>query len=95
MVPEVQESKEKKEEVEEEKESQEVNEIDEAELKKLLVIKKDEDIAIDAIPLATKLPKMNIKFKGGLLGLKRLHGFLEVTTAQHKVTAVSSKIKTA
>ncbi|GJV23286.1 putative ribonuclease H-like domain-containing protein [Tanacetum coccineum] len=29
---------------------------DEAELKKLLVIKKDEDIAIDAIPLATKLP---------------------------------------
>ncbi|GJT56758.1 hypothetical protein Tco_0991812 [Tanacetum coccineum] len=25
---------------------------------------------------------MNIKFRGGLLGLKRLHGFLEVTTAQ-------------
>ncbi|GJW16592.1 hypothetical protein Tco_0024028 [Tanacetum coccineum] len=36
--------------VKEEKESEEV------ELKKLLVIKKDEDIAIDAIPLATKLP---------------------------------------
>ncbi|GJX12349.1 hypothetical protein Tco_0204107 [Tanacetum coccineum] len=32
----------------------EVDEVDEAELKKLLVIKKDEDIAIDAIPLATK-----------------------------------------
>ncbi|GJX91463.1 hypothetical protein Tco_0344789 [Tanacetum coccineum] len=148
----------------EEKESEEV---DEVELKKLLVIKKDEDIAIDAIPLATKLPviidyklhkegvedleavwrivkakygdtrpenefervlygdlkvmfepdiksdiwrmlqgyrvaiwklidssrvyfvrrnlkiqKMNIKFRGGLLGLKRLHGFLEVTAAQ-------------
>ncbi|GJR57242.1 hypothetical protein Tco_1499404 [Tanacetum coccineum] len=31
-------------------------EVDEAELKKLLVIKKDEDIAIDTIPLATKLP---------------------------------------
>ncbi|GJZ29244.1 hypothetical protein Tco_0573891, partial [Tanacetum coccineum] len=31
-------------------------EVDKAELKKLLVIKKDEDIAIDAIPLATKLP---------------------------------------
>ncbi|GJX11818.1 hypothetical protein Tco_0201677 [Tanacetum coccineum] len=49
----------KKQRVEEEKESEEVdeiNEIDEAELKKLLVIKKDEDIAIDAIPLATKLP---------------------------------------
>ncbi|GJR67450.1 putative ribonuclease H-like domain-containing protein [Tanacetum coccineum] len=25
---------------------------------------------------------MNIKFRGGLLGLKRLHGFLKVTTAQ-------------
>ncbi|GKF69695.1 hypothetical protein Tco_0202752, partial [Tanacetum coccineum] len=37
-----------KQKVEEEKESEEV---DEAELKKLLVIKKDEDIAIDAIPL--------------------------------------------
>ncbi|GJT51273.1 hypothetical protein Tco_0977430 [Tanacetum coccineum] len=43
----------KKQRMEEEKESEEV---DEAELKKLLVIKKDEDIAIDAIPLATKLP---------------------------------------
>ncbi|GJU34436.1 hypothetical protein Tco_1182790 [Tanacetum coccineum] len=43
----------KKQKVEEEKESKEV---DEAELKKLLVIKKDEDIAIDAIPPATKLP---------------------------------------
>ncbi|GJY16846.1 hypothetical protein Tco_0387268, partial [Tanacetum coccineum] len=63
MGSEVQESKEKKEEesskkqkVEEEKESEEVDEIDEAKLKKLLVIKRDEDIAIDAIPLATKLP---------------------------------------
>ncbi|GJW57830.1 hypothetical protein Tco_0104561 [Tanacetum coccineum] len=45
----------KKQKVEEEKESEEVDEVDEAELKKLLVIKKDEDIAIDAIPLATKL----------------------------------------
>ncbi|GJU92124.1 uncharacterized mitochondrial protein-like protein [Tanacetum coccineum] len=43
----------KKQKVEEEKESEEV---DEVELKKLLVIKKDEDIAIKAIPLATKLP---------------------------------------
>ncbi|GJS46364.1 hypothetical protein Tco_0385510 [Tanacetum coccineum] len=45
----------KKQKVEEEKESEEVEEDDEVELKKLLVIKKDEDIAIDAIPLATKL----------------------------------------
>ncbi|GJZ83719.1 reverse transcriptase domain-containing protein [Tanacetum coccineum] len=37
-------------------EGQESEEVDEVELKKLLVIKKDEDIAIDAIPLATKLP---------------------------------------
>ncbi|GKG20584.1 hypothetical protein Tco_0380385, partial [Tanacetum coccineum] len=51
MGSEVQESKEKKEEGREE-----VDEVDEAELNKLLVIKKDEDIAIDAMPLATKLP---------------------------------------
>ncbi|GJS98476.1 hypothetical protein Tco_0819646 [Tanacetum coccineum] len=50
MGSEVQESKEKKVEV------KEVEEDDEAELKKHLVIKKDEDIAIDAIPLATKPP---------------------------------------
>ncbi|GJV02996.1 nucleic acid-binding, OB-fold protein [Tanacetum coccineum] len=162
----------KKQRMEEEKESDEVDEVsedDEGELMKHLVIKKDEDIAIDVIPLTTKLPviidyklhkegidkedlevlwkivkieygdirpedefkrvlwgdlkvmfepdmrsdvwrmlqgyrvivwklidssgvhfvrrnlkiqKMNIKFRGGLLGLKRLHGFLEVTTAQ-------------
>ncbi|GJU64957.1 hypothetical protein Tco_1246792 [Tanacetum coccineum] len=191
MSSEVHENKEKKEEGREEtakeKESEEVEEDDEVKLKKLLVIKKDEDIAIDAIPLATKLPvlidyklhkegmlihyefigadgsskryssmirmiqgidredlealwrivkakygdtmpedefervlygdlrvmfepdiksdvwrmlqgyrvttwklidssgvyfMMNIKFRGGLLGLKRLHGFLEVTAAQ-------------
>ncbi|GJV20971.1 reverse transcriptase domain-containing protein [Tanacetum coccineum] len=46
----------KKQKVEEEQESEEVDEDDEVELKKLLVIKKDKDIAIDAIPLATKLP---------------------------------------
>ncbi|GKC91071.1 hypothetical protein Tco_1151720, partial [Tanacetum coccineum] len=28
-----------------------------------------------------KIQKMKIKFRGGLLGLKRLQGFLEVTTA--------------
>ncbi|GKB74721.1 hypothetical protein Tco_0936133, partial [Tanacetum coccineum] len=29
-----------------------------------------------------KIQKINIKFRGGLLELKRLHGFLEVTAAQ-------------
>ncbi|GJY22355.1 hypothetical protein Tco_0394921 [Tanacetum coccineum] len=43
----------KKQRMEEDKESDEVSE---DELIKHLVIKKDEDIAIDAIPLATKLP---------------------------------------
>ncbi|GJT34101.1 hypothetical protein Tco_0924520 [Tanacetum coccineum] len=46
----------KKQKLEEEQESEEVDEDNEVELKKLLVTKKDEDIAIDAIPLATKLP---------------------------------------
>ncbi|GKB38918.1 putative ribonuclease H-like domain-containing protein [Tanacetum coccineum] len=49
----------KKQRLEEDKESDEVDEVeedDEAELKKHLVIKKDEDIAIDAIPLAIKPP---------------------------------------
>ncbi|GJZ09358.1 hypothetical protein Tco_0543641 [Tanacetum coccineum] len=31
---------------------------------------------------STSLEMMNIKFRGGLLGLKRLHRFLEVTVAQ-------------
>ncbi|GJR77445.1 hypothetical protein Tco_0089810 [Tanacetum coccineum] len=102
-VKEQQEESSKKQKVEEEKESKEVEEDDEVELKNILVVKKDDDIAIDAIPLATKLPMIikyklhkegillkkkledseeTIKFRGGLLGLKRLHGFLEVTTAQ-------------
>ncbi|GKE63388.1 hypothetical protein Tco_1513755 [Tanacetum coccineum] len=49
----------KKQRMEEDKESDEVEEVsedDDGELMKHLVIKKDEDIAIDAIPLATKLP---------------------------------------
>ncbi|GJZ91693.1 hypothetical protein Tco_0663620, partial [Tanacetum coccineum] len=55
----------KKQRMEEDKESNEVEEVeedDEAELNKHLVIKKDEDITIDAIPLATKLP-MIIDYK--------------------------------
>ncbi|GJZ82345.1 hypothetical protein Tco_0647518 [Tanacetum coccineum] len=49
----------KKQKIEEDKESdeaEEVSEDDEGELLKHLVIKKDEEIAIDAIPLTTKLP---------------------------------------
>ncbi|GKB88232.1 hypothetical protein Tco_0960504 [Tanacetum coccineum] len=49
----------KKQRMKEDKESDEVEEgskDDEGELMKHLVIKKDEDITIDAIPLATKLP---------------------------------------
>ncbi|GJS52174.1 hypothetical protein Tco_0625536 [Tanacetum coccineum] len=45
--------------MEEDKETNEVEKVeedDEAELKKHLVIKQDDDIAIDAIPLATKPP---------------------------------------
>ncbi|GJY78231.1 hypothetical protein Tco_0484032 [Tanacetum coccineum] len=44
------------EDVKETDEHEEVEEVDEAELKKHLVIVKDDDIAIDAIPLATKPP---------------------------------------
>ncbi|GJS58523.1 hypothetical protein Tco_0653307, partial [Tanacetum coccineum] len=55
-VKEQQEESSKKQKVEEEKESEEIEEDDEVELNKLLLIKKDEDIEIDAIPLATKLP---------------------------------------
>ncbi|GJR45214.1 hypothetical protein Tco_1313317 [Tanacetum coccineum] len=119
----------KKQIMKEDKESEEVKEDDEGEIKKHLVIKKDEDIAIDAYTTCypkkmlqgidredleslwrivkikysdirpedefervlwgdlkiirnLKIQKMNIKFRGGLLGLKRLHGFLEVTAAQ-------------
>ncbi|GJV78318.1 hypothetical protein Tco_1509902 [Tanacetum coccineum] len=49
----------KKQRIEEDKETgkvKEVEEDDEAELKKHLVIKQDDDIAIDVIPLATKPP---------------------------------------
>ncbi|GJU17219.1 hypothetical protein Tco_1145185 [Tanacetum coccineum] len=54
----------KKQRMKEDKESDEVDEAsedDEGELMKHLVIKKDEDIAIDAIPLATKLPILMIQ----------------------------------
>ncbi|GJW57055.1 putative ribonuclease H-like domain-containing protein [Tanacetum coccineum] len=64
----------KKQRMEEDKETYEVEEVeedDEAELKKHLVIKKDDDIAIDVIPLATKPPVIGID-KEDLLTLWKL-----------------------
>ncbi|GKC90913.1 hypothetical protein Tco_1151562 [Tanacetum coccineum] len=55
----------KRQRMEDDKETDEHEEFevdDEAELKKHLVIVKDDDIAIDAIPLATKLP-MIVEYK--------------------------------
>ncbi|GJZ85139.1 hypothetical protein Tco_0650478 [Tanacetum coccineum] len=46
----------KRQRMEDDKETDEHEEVDEAELRKYLVIVKDDDIAIDAIPLATKPP---------------------------------------
>ncbi|GKD56191.1 hypothetical protein Tco_1289578, partial [Tanacetum coccineum] len=62
--------------MEEDKETNEVEEVkedDEAKLKKHLVIKKDDDIAIDVIPLATKPPVIvDYKLlKEGIMGIDR------------------------
>ncbi|GJX84157.1 hypothetical protein Tco_0334931 [Tanacetum coccineum] len=146
-------------------EHEEVEADDTTELKKHLVIKKDDDIAIDVIPLATKPPvivdykllkegimgidredlqtlwklvktkhgdlrpkdehervlygdlnvmfepnirsdvwrnlqgykiqKMNIKFRGGLLGLKRLQGFLLLLRTVSVEFLLSVEVKTA
>ncbi|GJR94703.1 hypothetical protein Tco_0266877 [Tanacetum coccineum] len=72
----------KKQKVEEEKESEEVDEDDEVELKKLLVIKKDEDIAIDAIPLATKLPVI-IDYKLHKEGIEDLEAIWRIVKAKY------------
>ncbi|GJY44578.1 hypothetical protein Tco_0432791 [Tanacetum coccineum] len=61
MSLEVQESKKSKDNKETD-EHEEVEADDTAKLKKHLVIKKDDDIAIDAIPLATK-PPMIVEYK--------------------------------
>ncbi|GJR29286.1 putative reverse transcriptase domain-containing protein [Tanacetum coccineum] len=77
----------KKQKVEKEKES---DKVDEVELKKLLVIKKDEDIAIDAIPLATKLPVIiDYKLlKEGLAGYYQrfIEGFSKIAKSMTKIT---------
>ncbi|GJR78995.1 hypothetical protein Tco_0149780 [Tanacetum coccineum] len=69
----------KKQKVEEEKESDEVGEV---ELKKLLVIKKDEDIAIEAIPLATKLPVI-IGYKLHKEGIEDLEALWRIVKAKY------------
>ncbi|GJZ99371.1 uncharacterized mitochondrial protein-like protein [Tanacetum coccineum] len=52
------------------------------------VVPDEEEVAIDVILLATKPPSIiNIKFRGGLLGLKDFLMLLEVTAAHIKVTA--------
>ncbi|GJW00213.1 hypothetical protein Tco_1555464 [Tanacetum coccineum] len=56
--------------MEDDKETNEVEEDDEAELKKHLVIVKDDDIAIDAIPLATNI----LYFKRYSLMIRMLQG---------------------
>ncbi|GJT97704.1 hypothetical protein Tco_1093222 [Tanacetum coccineum] len=52
----------KRQRIEDDKETDDHEEVDEAELKKHLMIVKDDDISIDAIPLATK-PPMIIEYK--------------------------------
>ncbi|GJY55443.1 putative ribonuclease H-like domain-containing protein [Tanacetum coccineum] len=75
-----------------------------AELQSLMeVILDEEEVAVDATLLATKPPsillmkkleilKENIKFRGGLLGFKRLHDDLKVTAAKVCVTAAKLKL---
>ncbi|GJW82455.1 hypothetical protein Tco_0146430 [Tanacetum coccineum] len=89
MGSKVQESKEKKEEVEEEKESAE---FDEVELKKLLVIKKVQDIAIDAIPLATKLPVI-IDYKLHKEGIEDLEALWRIVKAKYGDTSLENEFE--
>ncbi|GJY01475.1 putative ribonuclease H-like domain-containing protein [Tanacetum coccineum] len=81
-VKEQQQESSKKQRMEDDKETDEVEEVKEveedytAELKKHLVIKKDDDIAIDAIPLATK-PPVIVEYKlvkDGIMLVKTNHG---------------------
>ncbi|GJX01692.1 hypothetical protein Tco_0185605 [Tanacetum coccineum] len=94
MSSEAQESNEKKEEDKETDEVEEVKENDEAELKKHLVIKKDDDIAIDAIPLATKLPMIiDYKlFKEGIMGIDREDLLTLWKFSQSKVTSWEKEV---
>ncbi|GJZ06541.1 hypothetical protein Tco_0540334 [Tanacetum coccineum] len=110
----------KKQKIDEHVEAKKDNDQEEVEMKNHIKIVKDDEVAIDAIPLATKplnidredletlwklvkakhgntrpkdeyervlwgdmkIQKINIKFRGGLLGLKDFKMILRVTTAQ-------------
>ncbi|GJT49099.1 hypothetical protein Tco_0975256 [Tanacetum coccineum] len=64
-------NKSKKKKIDEHVEAKKVNDQEEAEMKKHIEIVKDDEIQ-----------KMNIKFRGGLLGLKDFKMVLRVTTTQ-------------
>ncbi|GJX23344.1 hypothetical protein Tco_0227789 [Tanacetum coccineum] len=95
--------KSKKQKIDEHVEAEKDDDQDEAEMKIHIEIVKDDEVSIDAIPLATKPPmiveykivkegkllmkkleiqKKNIKFRGGLLGLKDFKMIFRVTAAQ-------------
>ncbi|GKB24024.1 hypothetical protein Tco_0863425 [Tanacetum coccineum] len=68
-------------------EHEEVEADDTAELKKHLVIKKDDDIAIDVIPLATK-PPVIVEYKllkEGIMLVKTKHGDLRTEDEYERV----------
>ncbi|GJW53533.1 hypothetical protein Tco_0097618 [Tanacetum coccineum] len=85
MGSEEQENKEKKTKDKESDEVEEVSEDDEGELLKDLVIKKDEEIAIDAIPLATKLP-MIVDYKLHKEDREDLEVLWRIVKAKHNDT---------
>ncbi|GJX90869.1 hypothetical protein Tco_0344195 [Tanacetum coccineum] len=85
----------KKQKMEEDKESDEVEEVsedDEGELLKHLVIKKDKDIAIDAIPLATKLPVI-IDYKLHKEDREDLEVLWRIVKAKHNDTRPEDKFE--
>ncbi|GKA88221.1 hypothetical protein Tco_0809985 [Tanacetum coccineum] len=71
---------------------QKVEEVDEVELKKLLVIKKDEDIAINAIPLATKL-QVVIDYKLHKEGIEELEALWRIVKAKYGDTRPEDEFK--
>ncbi|GJU06822.1 hypothetical protein Tco_1123252 [Tanacetum coccineum] len=85
----------KKQRMEDDKETDEVEKVeedDEAELKKHLVIVKDDEIAIDAIPLATK-PPMIVEYK--LLNRRNNGAFSNVQSCwKFQFSAAGTKVTT-
>ncbi|GJW47375.1 hypothetical protein Tco_0079021 [Tanacetum coccineum] len=74
----------KRQKIDEHVEAEKDDDQEEEEMKKDIELVKDDEIAIDAINLQNlKIQMMNIKFRGGLLGLKDFKMILRVTTAQN------------